>query len=94
MTHEKVLLYIRIYCNFQFNTALLIEDNSDWEISEEYVAILKLIGNGNFGEVQLAVVPHDIPNSKVQNYFKRSERSNPTGSSNLVVVKRLKGIYT
>ena len=55
------------------------------------VAILRNIGSGNFGEVQLALISHDIQNTRAQKHFRMSEKNNPALSSNLVVLKRLKG---
>ena len=61
--------------------------------SRDDVTILRNIGCGNFGEVQLALIPHDIKNTRAQKHFRMSEKDNSALSSNLVVVKRLKGKY-
>ena len=60
--------------------------------SKDDVTILRSIGCGNFGEIQLALIPHDIQHTRAQKHFKMSEKNNPTLSSNFVIVKRLKGI--
>ena len=65
-----------------------VEQDNEWEISENDITLLRSIGSGHFGEVQLALLPSDIQNESAKKYFRRAEYAkNP----NLVIVKRQKG---
>ena len=58
------------------------------------MTFLRSIGRGNFGAVELALIPRGISNARAQNFFRRVEKNNPTLNPSLVVVKKLKGTYT
>ena len=78
----------------QFYSALLVELDEDWVFLRDDVVTLRNIGSGNFGEVQLALISHDIQNARAQKHFRMREKNNPAQNSNLVVLKRLKGKCT
>ena len=63
----------------------------EWEIPLEKLVMIKQLGKGNFGEVQLAYISPDIKKERAKSYMEKTKYRNPCIPPNLVAVKRLKG---
>ena len=68
-----------------------MEREEEWEIPLEKLVMIKQLGRGNFGEVQLAYISPDIQKERAKSYMEKKKYRNPCIPPNLVAVKRLKG---